>query len=102
MGNPNWTKGVSGNPGGQRKIVREVREAAQLEGAACVEALAKIRDEAKDPHAVVAACKVLLEQGCGKPAMSVDITHTNRAPTTRAEVEARIAEIEAERRDVAH
>lgn len=62
-----FVKGQSGNPGGRPKAVKEVIEAAQLEGVASVEALVRIRDDADDPHAVIAAAKALLERGYGKP-----------------------------------
>lgn len=91
-----WTKGQSGNPGGQRRVVRDVIDAAQLEGVASVEALARIRDTSKDPHAVVAAAKALLDRGCGKPQVSIDVTHNNKRPETREEIEARIVELEQE------
>src|SRR5690242_21105940 len=96
-GNPNWVKGVSGNPGGQRRIIKEVRELAQDESPESIRALARVRDTSTDGHAVVAACKAIIETGCGKPpqAMTVDVNHHEVARLSTADLDARIAELEA-------
>lgn len=81
-GNPNWTKGVSGNPGGQRSVVRETRKVAGDESPASIAELARIRDESPDPHARIAACKLILAYGCGKPVQPIEktVTHVKRSP----------------------
>ena len=48
-GNPNWTKGVSGNPGGRPRAIVEVQELARLETAASIRALVRVRDFAEHP-----------------------------------------------------
>lgn len=77
MPNPNWVKGVSGNPGGRPKAMREVTELARQEGPASIKALALIRDMAKAPPAArVAASTALLDRGFGKPTMTVETRET--------------------------
>ena len=75
-GNPNWAKGVSGNPGGRPKAIVEVQELARLETAASIRALVRIRDSADAPAAaVVAAATALLDRGWGKPMQSHELHH---------------------------
>jgi hypothetical protein len=75
-GNPNWVKGVSGNPGGRPKAIVEVQELARLETAASIRALVRVRDSADTPAAaVVAAATVLLDRGWGKPMQSHELHH---------------------------
>jgi hypothetical protein len=75
-GNPNWTKGVSGNPGGRPKAVVEVQELARLETAASIAALVRIRDaEDTPPAAVVAAATALLDRAWGRPVQSHELHH---------------------------
>ena len=99
-GNPNWTKGVSGNPGGRPKEVRAVIEAARQEGVASILALVRIRDESADPRAVVAAANAILDRGFGKPAQTVDMNVTRHAARPREmsldEIRERKAELLAE------
>jgi hypothetical protein len=78
-----FEKGKSGNPGGQRRTVKEARRIAADESPESMRVLAMIRDdESKDVHARVAACKILIEQGCGRPKQRVDkkVTHVKRSP----------------------
>jgi hypothetical protein len=71
-GNPNWVKGVSGNPGGRPRAVVEVAELARLETTASIRALVRVRDsEASPPAAVVAAATALLDRAWGRPVQSV-------------------------------
>jgi hypothetical protein len=71
-GNPNWTKGVSGNPGGRPRAVVEVAELARLETTASIRALVRVRDsEASPPAAVVAAATTLLDRAWGRPQQSI-------------------------------
>lgn len=66
-GNPNWTKGTSGNPGGRPKVVAEVRDLARQYTDTAIRALADImQDEKAPPAARVSAASVLLDRAYGK------------------------------------
>jgi hypothetical protein len=74
-----WVKGNSGNPGGRPKLLEEVRELAQKETAASIQALAEIRDSAKAPaQSRVAASVALLDRGWGRPNQSTTVEVTER------------------------
>lgn len=65
MANPNWVKGVSGNPGGRPKGYAAMQAAARSHTAAAIKALvASLKDERNR----VAAATALLDRGWGKPA----------------------------------
>jgi hypothetical protein len=75
-GNPNWVKGVSGNPGGRPRAIVEVQELARLETAASIRALVRVRDSADAPAAaVVAAATALLDRAWGKPVATHELRH---------------------------
>lgn len=109
MGNPSgrggFQPGVSGNPGGRPKEVREVKVLARERTASAIEVLTKIMEDPKAaPAARVAACRELLDRGYGRPESSVNAkieTETkpvepNLAPLTpeeRALWDARIPKI---------
>ena len=67
-GNPNWVKGVSGNPGGRPRAAPDVQELARQHTptaiAALVAALSKPRER-------VPAAVALLDRGWGKPMQPV-------------------------------
>lgn len=73
-GNPNWTKGKSGNPGGRSKALVEVKALAQQHTESAVQALADIvLDTDAPPAARVAAASVILDRGWGKPTQQMDV-----------------------------
>lgn len=74
--------GHSGNPGGQRRVVKETKQLAADESPESIRALVRVRDESPDPHAVVAAAKIILSYGLGKPVQPVvkTVTHVKRSP----------------------
>ena len=76
-GNPNWTKGVSGNPGGRPKAIVEVQELARRETAASIRGAGSHPRLAEDtpPAAVVAAATALLDRGWGRPVQSHELHH---------------------------
>lgn len=91
--------GKSGNPGGQRRTVKETRRLAADESPASIRRLAEIRDTCSDPHAVVAACKIIIEQGCGKPPVAIHKTITRRLPPREMsldQIRQRMQQLEAE------
>jgi hypothetical protein len=78
MANPNWKKGVSGNPGGRPRGVAEVRALAMTFTAEAIETLAAIMRNVKaPPPARAAAANALLDRGVGKPEISAKVENTN-------------------------
>lgn len=66
-GNPNWRKGVSGNPSGRPKVTAEVKDLARQLTAPAMKALGDIvKDADAPPAARVAAAGVILDRGYGK------------------------------------
>ena len=73
-GNPNWTKGVSGNPGGRPKVLEEVRELARQYTETAMKALADIvGNERCPPAARVAAATAILDRGYGRAPQSLTV-----------------------------
>jgi hypothetical protein len=63
-GNPNWVKGVSGNPGGRPRAALDVQEMAR----ACTpQAIAALVAALSNPRERVPAAVALLDRGWGKP-----------------------------------
>ena len=79
MANPNWKKGVSGNPSGRKRVVKTIQELARKYTDECVEALVDVLKQGENP-ARVAAAKVLLAYGYGSPPDSVQITGPDNGP----------------------
>jgi hypothetical protein len=75
-GNPNWVKGVSGNPGGRAKesdeLKRLIRDKTQNGSTIVAKMLEWI--DCEDSHLQIAAVKYLLEYGFGKPKESVELS----------------------------
>jgi hypothetical protein len=67
-GNPNWVKGVSGNPSGRPRVVADIQALARAHGPAAIRTLAECL---KDPKHKVAAAIALLDRGFGKVALPV-------------------------------
>ncbi len=73
MANPNWVKGVSGNPGGRPKERPEIRQLARKRTEEAIETLTVICTDPEAPHAArVAAALGLLGLGWGKPTQPID------------------------------
>lgn len=70
-GNPNWKKGVGGNPSGRPKataVEQEVRALAQNYGPEAIETAAKIMRNTKNTAGVrLQAVDLLLNRGFGRP-----------------------------------
>ncbi len=86
VGRP-FPKGVSGNPSGQPKGVREVREAARQHTALAMRTLAEACRAKRAPwSARVAAAEALLSRGWGKPAQPVEVNDARPLSSVPAEV----------------
>ena len=67
-GNPNWVKGVSGNPGGRPRAALDVQELARAHTPEAIRALVAALDSPRER--VNAAC-ALLDRGWGRPALPI-------------------------------
>lgn len=73
-GNPNWRKGVSGNPGGRPKVVAEVRELAREHTEQALNTLVTIMGDEKANHSArVAAATQILDRGYGRAPQSLTV-----------------------------
>lgn len=81
-----FAKGQSGNPGGQTRLQKDVKELAREHAQAAIDALA---EALSDPKQRVAAATALLDRGFGKPKQEVQasggfsiavVTGIGRAP----------------------
>jgi len=74
-GNPNWSKGVSANPGGRPKGWQEIERLAREKSTDAILTLDAIsKNEDYPPNARVAAANSILDRGWGRPKQSVDLT----------------------------
>jgi len=71
--NGRWLPGYSPNPAGRPKRDAEIREAFQDLGADAIERVKQLM-QSKDEQVAVAACRLALERGYGKPMQSVTVT----------------------------
>ena len=77
-GNPNWVKGVSGNPGGRPVGIFDLRALAQERTEEALAVLAEIMADKDAPHAArVSAANALLDRGHGKPMQTTEVTGKN-------------------------
>jgi hypothetical protein len=74
-----WLPGHSPNPTGRPKRDAEIREAFQDLGADAIERVKQLM-QSKDEQVAVAACRLALERGYGKPMQSVTVTPLAAAP----------------------
>ena len=72
VGRP-FRPGVSGNPGGRPRELRDVTELARSHSPKAIETLVVIvNDETAPPAARIAASNAILDRGHGKPAQTLD------------------------------
>jgi len=75
--NGKFAPGVSANPGGRPKQLKEVVELARTHTKSSIEALVEIRDDrTAQAMARVKAAELLLGRGWGQPALETDLDNT--------------------------
>ena len=95
--NGRFMKGQSGNPGGRPKTLARVQNLAREYTGKSIEVLGTIIENEKERGATrVAAIQVMLDRGWGKPLQRIDSGKTDIEDMTDAELEARVAELEAQ------
>ena len=74
-GNGRWPSGVSGNPGGRPRALRDLQMAARRHDGQVLDALVSIAlDPAQPAAARVVACREVLDRGHGRPRQAVELT----------------------------
>jgi hypothetical protein len=82
-----FPKGVSGNPGGRPKELRDIVELAKAHSADAIDTLASLmRDRKVPPAARVAAANAILDRGFGKPRQGVELSGHDGGPIEHKEV----------------
>jgi hypothetical protein len=81
--------GQSGNPGGRPKLPDHVRDAARAHTEKAITVLAECLDDA-DARVRVTAANSILDRGWGKPAQTLDVTHSDDTAEMVREVIARL------------
>jgi hypothetical protein len=74
--------GVSGNPGGRPKALRDIRESAREYTDETIARLV-VWARSDNARASVAACSLLLSYGWGKPPQAMEVSGPNGAPITQ-------------------
>jgi hypothetical protein len=75
-GNPNWTKGVSANPGGRPRVIGDLKKLVRSYTDEAISALVDVmNNKAESGSARVSAAQALLDRGYGKPLQQVELGH---------------------------
>ena len=72
-GNPNWTKGKSGNPGGRPKAIVELKKLCQEATPKAIRKVIRLINS-EDERVALAAAQTVIERGYGKPTQHVEAT----------------------------
>lgn len=73
-GNPKWTKGTSGNPGGRKSLPLDIVALCRETGRESIETLIAIQNDPKAPPvARIKAAETLLNRGWGTAPQTVKI-----------------------------
>ena len=97
-GNPNWKKGVSGNPSGRPKMPANVLELARSRSPEAFERICELM-KSENESVALAAAKEVLDRGWGRPSQesTVNLRHGDITEWSRAEILARLAELREQR-----
>lgn len=96
-GNPNWRKGVSGNPGGRVKVDMRIKELAKQKTELALNTLAHICAKGESESARVSAAVALLDRGWGKPAQAIIGGGDDDPPIQLAEIVIRAVDAASDR-----
>ena len=97
-----FKRGRSGNPGGRPKTLARVQDLARQYSETSIKVLGEIMEDEDERGATrIAAIQVLLDRGWGKPLQRIDTGKTDIEDMTDAELEAHIAELEAQQPEFA-
>ena len=87
--------GVSGNPGGRPKGLREIKKLAQRKSKRAIEILGQImEDETVKPVSRIAAASIILDRGYGKATQEIRVEGGDNRGQERFEAMARVLEPE--------
>ena len=78
-GNPNWKKGVSGNPGGRPHQPKEMLEIARAESPAAFRRVCDLV-QSKNEQVALAAAREVLDRAWGKPSQesTMNLRHSDK------------------------
>ena len=95
-GNPNWVKGVSGNPGGRVQLEPEIKAMRALKANEAFRVACGLLDSDNERVRLEAA-KEIMDRGWGRPQQSVAVSYDNASTAELVErARERLAQLEAE------
>jgi hypothetical protein len=90
--NGRFRPGVSGNPGGKPRELRDIQAAARAQSQEAIKALVDIARYGRSEAARVSAATALLDRAFGKPAQTVHKTNQDISRLSDAEIAALLRE----------